>query len=124
MSVELGEFGIFRRADETTAEVAQEVERLGFGALWLGGSPSGDLETIEKLLDATESIPIATGIVNMWRDTAGTVAASYHLWSLGVNATPVGESVVSSRRLLLWSGSPRRSESWFGIGGRRVMRTG
>ena len=78
MSVELGEFGIFRRADETTAEVAQEVERLGFGALWLGGSPSGDLETIEKLLDATESIPIATGIVNMWRDTAGTVAASYH----------------------------------------------
>ncbi len=32
MTIELGEFGIFRRAGETTPEVAQEVERLGFGA--------------------------------------------------------------------------------------------
>ena len=78
MTIELGEFGIFRRADETTPEVAREIERLGFGALWLGGSPSGDLESIERLLDATESIPIATGIVNMWRDDARTVADSYH----------------------------------------------
>ncbi len=78
MTIELGEFGIFRRAGETTPEVAREVERLGFGALWLGGSPSGDLRSIERLLDATDSIPIATGIVNMWHDAASTVANSYH----------------------------------------------
>lgn len=78
MTIELGEFGIFRRAGDTTPEIAQEVERLGFGALWLGGSPSGDLGSIERLLDATDSIPIATGIVNMWHDDAGTVANSYH----------------------------------------------
>jgi probable F420-dependent oxidoreductase len=78
MTIELGEFGIFRRAGETTPEIAREVERLGFGALWLGGSPSGDLRTIEMLLDATDSIPIATGIVNIWHDAAGTVANSYH----------------------------------------------
>ena len=78
MTIELGEFGIFRRADDTTPEIAQEVERLGFGALWLGGSPSGDLGSIERLLDATDSIPIATGIVNMWHDDASTVANSYH----------------------------------------------
>jgi probable F420-dependent oxidoreductase len=78
MTIELGEFGIFRRARETTPEIAREVERLGFGALWLGGSPSGDLRSIEKLLDATDTIPIATGIVNMWRDAASTVANSYH----------------------------------------------
>jgi probable F420-dependent oxidoreductase len=78
MIIELGEFGIFRRAGETTPEIAQEVERLGFGALWLGGSPGGDLETIEMLLEATDSIPIATGIVNMWRDDASIVADSYH----------------------------------------------
>ena len=65
-------------AGETTPEVAQEVERLGFGALWLGGSPSGDLGSIERLLDATDSIPIATGIVNMWHDPASLVANSYH----------------------------------------------
>ena len=74
----VGEFGIFRRAGETTPEIAREVERLGFGALWLGGSPSGDLRTIEMLLDATDSIPIATGIVNIWHDAASTVANSYH----------------------------------------------
>ena len=78
MIIDLGEFGIFRRAAETTPEIAQEVERLGFGALWLGGSPTGDLRSIEKLLDATNSIPIATGIVNMWLDDASTVADSYH----------------------------------------------
>ncbi len=78
MTIELGEFGIFRMAGETTPEVAQEVERLGFGALWLGGSPSGDLGSIERLLDATDSIPIATGIVNMWHDPASLVANSYH----------------------------------------------
>jgi probable F420-dependent oxidoreductase len=78
MTIELGAFGIFRRAGETTPEVAQEVERLGFGALWLGGSPSGDLESIEGILDATDSIPVATGIVNMWRDAATSLADSYH----------------------------------------------
>ena len=78
MTIEIGEFGIFRRASETTPEIAQEVERLGFGALWLGGSPSGDFESIERLLEQTDSIPIATGIVNMWHDTASTVANSYH----------------------------------------------
>jgi len=78
MTIELGGFGIFRMAGETTPEVAQEVERLGFGALWLGGSPSGDLGSIERLLDATDSIPIATGIVNMWHDPASIVANSYH----------------------------------------------
>ncbi len=78
MIIELGEFGIFRRASETTPEIAHEVERLGFGALWLGGSPTGDLRSIERLLDATDSIPIATGIVNMWHDDARTVAMSYH----------------------------------------------
>jgi probable F420-dependent oxidoreductase len=83
MTIEIGEFGIFRRASETTPEIAQEVERLGFGALWLGGSPSGDLESIERLLDATDSIPIATGIVNMWHDAAVTVANSYHRVSEG-----------------------------------------
>jgi len=78
MTIELGKFGIFRRAGETTPEIAREVERLGFGALWLGGSPIGDLRSIERLLDATDSIPIATGIVNMWHDDARTVAKSYH----------------------------------------------
>jgi probable F420-dependent oxidoreductase len=60
-----------------TPELAEQVEMLGFGAIWLGGSPKGDLDDVEKLLDATERIPVATGIVNMWRDDAATVGESY-----------------------------------------------
>jgi probable F420-dependent oxidoreductase len=60
-----------------TPELAEQVEALGYGAIWLGGSPTGDLEAVEVVLDATERIPVATGIVNMWREDAATVAESY-----------------------------------------------
>src|SRR6185437_14678093 len=44
----------------------------------VGGSPPGDLAVVEHLLDTTEHIAVATGIVNVWRDDAATVGASYH----------------------------------------------
>ncbi|MFZ0013137.1 MAG: LLM class F420-dependent oxidoreductase, partial [Acidimicrobiia bacterium] len=78
MKIELGRYGAWQRASDVTPEGAAEVERMGFGALWMGGSPGGDLAGVEAVLDATESMPVATGIVNMWRDDAETVARSYH----------------------------------------------
>jgi probable F420-dependent oxidoreductase len=78
MGIEIGRFGIWRRQSEVTPELAREVERLGFGALWVGGSPDADLAQIENLLEATETIPVVTGIVNMWKSDAQAVAASYH----------------------------------------------
>jgi hypothetical protein len=39
MTVELGRFGIWRRASTLTPELAAEVEALGYGAIWIGGSP-------------------------------------------------------------------------------------
>jgi probable F420-dependent oxidoreductase len=60
-----------------TPDLAAAVEDLGFGAIWIGGSPSGDLELVESLLAATEHIPVVTGIVNMWRDDPETLAASH-----------------------------------------------
>ncbi|MQA77631.1 MAG: TIGR03620 family F420-dependent LLM class oxidoreductase [Streptosporangiales bacterium] len=77
-AVDLGRIGIWRRASGLDADLAIEVERLGYGAIWIGGSPAGDLRLAESLLDATERIPVATGIVNMWKDDAETVAQSYH----------------------------------------------
>ncbi|HKN96721.1 MAG TPA: LLM class F420-dependent oxidoreductase [Pseudonocardiaceae bacterium] len=77
MAIELGRLGVWRRAD-FSPELAVEVERLGYGAIWIGGSPGGDLELIERLLDATERITLATGIVNMWKDDAAPIAAAYH----------------------------------------------
>lgn len=78
MRIELGRYGAWQRSSDATPETAAEVEALGYGALWVGGSPGGDLAGVEAILDATETMPVATGIVNMWRDDAETVAASYH----------------------------------------------
>src|SRR5437867_10330811 len=78
MAIELGTIGVWRRSTELTPELAVELERLGYGTVWLGSSPQGRLELAEQLLDATERITVATGIVNMWKDDATTVGAAYH----------------------------------------------
>ncbi|MDN5915771.1 MAG: LLM class F420-dependent oxidoreductase [Pseudonocardia sp.] len=78
MSVELGRYGIWQHAGLLTPELAREIESLGFGAIWIGGSPPGDLALAESLLDATDRLAVATGIVNMWSTPAEEVAPSYH----------------------------------------------
>jgi probable F420-dependent oxidoreductase len=78
MTVELGRYGVWRTAAGLGPELAAEVESLGFGAIWIGGSPAADLELAESMLAATEGIAVATGIVNMWAAPAEAVAASYH----------------------------------------------
>jgi probable F420-dependent oxidoreductase len=74
----LGEFGIWRRSTEIDETLAVEIERLGYGTIWLGGSPAADLLEAERLLDATESVVLATGIVNIWMSDAAELAESYH----------------------------------------------
>lgn len=78
MTVELGRYGVWRRAGEISPELARQVEELGYGAVWIGGSPPGDLDLAEQLLAATERIAVATGIVNIWKTPAEQVAASFH----------------------------------------------
>src|SRR5690606_14669398 len=78
MTVDVGRYGIWRRCTDLTPEFATEAEKLGYGAIWIGGSPSGDLALAEQLLDATERIAVATGIVNMGKTPAAEAAASYH----------------------------------------------
>jgi probable F420-dependent oxidoreductase len=58
------------------ADAARLVEELRFGALWLGGSPR--LPTIRPMLEATEDIVIATGIVNIWQYDPATLATEFH----------------------------------------------
>jgi probable F420-dependent oxidoreductase len=78
MGIDLGTFGVWLGSGQLTPQVATELAALGYGAIWIGGSPPGGLELAEALLDATQRISVATGIVNMWKDDAATVAASYH----------------------------------------------
>jgi probable F420-dependent oxidoreductase len=78
MSIELSKVGIWRLPSGLTPEVVAEVEALGYGTIWVGSSPPGDLAFVEHLLDTTDHITVATGIVNVWKDDAATVGASYH----------------------------------------------
>src|SRR5215472_8487146 len=73
----LGPLGIWRSVSMVTPGLAAELERLGYGALWLGGSPRADLAIVDRLLTATSELVVATGIVNMWQSDAHEVAASY-----------------------------------------------
>jgi probable F420-dependent oxidoreductase len=57
-----------------TAPLAAAVEGAGFGALWLGSSPHGDLAQVEELLGATSTLTLGTSIVNMWKDGPQDVA--------------------------------------------------
>jgi probable F420-dependent oxidoreductase len=73
----LGRFGIWRGAAQTPPELAAELEQLGYGAVWLGGSPDGQLEIVDALLGVTTSLVVGTSIVNIWKDDAATVATSF-----------------------------------------------
>ncbi|CAJ1585212.1 LLM class F420-dependent oxidoreductase [[Mycobacterium] wendilense] len=74
---ELGRFGVWTPGP-VSPDTAAEIEKLGYGALWVGGSPAADLDFAEPILAATESLQLATGIVNIWTAPAAEVAESYH----------------------------------------------
>ena len=73
----LGRFGVWTFG-AVTPEQAVEIEKLGYGAVWIGGSPAGDLNFVEPILERTETLAVATGIVNVWTAPAKEVAKAYH----------------------------------------------
>ncbi|MEV0354639.1 LLM class F420-dependent oxidoreductase [Nocardia sp. NPDC050697] len=77
-SYDLGKFGVWRGYQGFTPEDARELEKLGFGALWLGGSPPAELPVVESLLEATDSLVVGTSIVNIWTAAAKRTAESFH----------------------------------------------
>jgi probable F420-dependent oxidoreductase len=74
---ELGRYGVWTFG-APKPEQAAEIEKLGYGAVWVGGSPAADLSFVEPILERTESLQVATGIVNIWSAAADEVAESYH----------------------------------------------
>ena len=72
----LGRFGSFGRG--VTPQQAKEIESLGYGAVWVGGSPPAELAWVEPIFEATSTLQVATGIVNIWSAPAKTVAESFH----------------------------------------------
>jgi probable F420-dependent oxidoreductase len=76
--MELGRYGVFGHSTVLTTERVHVLESLGFGTIWEGGSPPAELSHVESILDATSTVKVATGIVNVWSADAVTVAHSYH----------------------------------------------
>lgn len=64
------------RADDAgrraIAEAVAELEDLGYGTLWIGGSPSPD--DAAAVVAATRRVTVATGILSIWDHTAKEAA--------------------------------------------------
>jgi len=73
----LGSFGIWHVGRTIDVSLASHLDRLGFGALWVSSAPA-DLRLMEALLDATETLTIATGIVNIFSGEADELVAAWH----------------------------------------------
>ena len=77
-SVNLGTIGVDYLERELTPETAAEVERLGYTAVWITGTREARLTIVERVLAATKTLAVATGVVNIWYQEARAVADSYH----------------------------------------------
>ncbi|MGA5699063.1 LLM class F420-dependent oxidoreductase [Peterkaempfera bronchialis] len=80
---DIGRFGLWSaelRSDDPAlggeiGEAAAELEELGYGALWVGGSSS--VEHAARLVRATSRITVANGILSIWQHDAPTVARQF-----------------------------------------------
>ncbi|MGA7132490.1 MAG: LLM class F420-dependent oxidoreductase [Mycobacterium sp.] len=78
LKLDLGRYGVWLPSRSITPELAAQIESLGYGAVWIGGSPDADLKWVEPALAQTSSLQLATGIINIWSSPAADVAESYH----------------------------------------------
>ncbi|KAB8163429.1 TIGR03620 family F420-dependent LLM class oxidoreductase [Streptomyces sp. 3MP-14] len=83
LATELGPFGVWQMGltgddgapTQELLDGARELEQLGYGALWLGGSPR--VRQAEPLLAATSSLRVATGITSIWDEEAAVAAEDF-----------------------------------------------
>lgn len=104
----IGKFGVFYFLDsfsaQQTAHFAQEVEKMGYGALWYPEAVGRNtMVTAAWLLSQTDKLVVASGIANIFaRDAQATVAArkaldelsgGRYLLGLGVSHAPLVEDM-------------------------------
>jgi probable F420-dependent oxidoreductase len=92
-----------RHEDHSAAEdAAAELEDLGYTALWIPEGAGGPIfEACGRLLDATARVPVATGILNVWKHEPPEAAAGHarlasahpgrFLLGLGISHAPMIE---------------------------------
>ena len=80
--VTLGPVGVWTTVPQWPADPAEigavgaELEALGYGAVWIGGS-AGQFAPAAALLAATRRLVVATGVIEVWSNPAATVAAEH-----------------------------------------------
>jgi probable F420-dependent oxidoreductase len=72
--MDLGKLGTWRRRFEGTDGLA-EIEAAGYSVVWVGASPS--VAQARPFLEATSTMTVATGILNVWQHAPAAVAAAH-----------------------------------------------
>ena len=70
--MQLGKIGVWQR-HQAGADGVGKIEALGYGTLWVGGSPS--LAQARPFLERSSTLTVATGILNVWQHEPSDVAA-------------------------------------------------
>src|SRR3954468_15748962 len=74
--MELGRIGIWHsRSKGDPGVIVPAIEELGYGALWLGGSPS--VAQARVYVEAGTTLPVITGILNVWQHDPADVARDH-----------------------------------------------
>jgi probable F420-dependent oxidoreductase len=79
-AVDLGRLGVWwsgtwRVKDDASVDVAAELEALGYSTLWSsGGFDPGLSERFGRMLAATTTMTVASGIVSIWRASPADIA--------------------------------------------------
>lgn len=76
--VSLGTYGVWLGETLVTSAIARGLEEHGYGTLWLGSANGEVLEGARIALEATNTLSVATGIVNIWTSDAEATATAYH----------------------------------------------
>lgn len=71
-----GTHGVWTGFSTLTGEQAARIEQLGYGTIWLGGSPTS-LAPARAILEATDEIRVATGITNIWNTEPAAIAGEF-----------------------------------------------
>lgn len=78
MGIDIGRIGVWTGGPgierAAIAPLAVQAEKLGYGALWLGGSQQLPLDAVRDALAATERLVVGTGIFRVWDASAAEVA--------------------------------------------------
>jgi probable F420-dependent oxidoreductase len=67
--------GLSFRDPVEVADAASELEALGYSSIWIPENGAGELAAVERLLLATHTAVVGTGILNIWSRPADLVAA-------------------------------------------------